>query len=99
VRRLKNHSRKLQRADGELENDAAIKEPEDSRDQSIVNLQETGRYAEDPQSYRTRSGTPPNFRFPHAPILKSAVDLKMQKQNPKAARTRCTSARLKSASV
>jgi hypothetical protein len=42
VRRLKNHSSKLQRADGELESDAGIKEPENSRDQSIVNLQETG---------------------------------------------------------
>jgi len=47
VRRLKNHSSKLQRADGKLENDASIKEPENSRDQSIVNLQETGCYAED----------------------------------------------------
>jgi len=47
VRRLKNHSSKLQRGDGKLENDAGIKEPENSRDQSIVNLQETGRYAED----------------------------------------------------
>jgi hypothetical protein len=47
VRRLKNHSSELRRAEAELENDAGTKEPENSRDQNIVNLQETDQYAED----------------------------------------------------
>jgi hypothetical protein len=55
VRRLKNHSSKLQRADGELESDAGIKEPENSRDQSIVNLQETGPLDRGRQPYRMRN--------------------------------------------
>jgi len=46
VRRQKNHSSKLQSADGQLEHDGDIKEPENARHHSIVNLQEPDRCAE-----------------------------------------------------
>jgi hypothetical protein len=39
VRRQKNHSGKLESADGQLEHDGGIKEPENAGDQSIVSLQ------------------------------------------------------------
>ena len=48
MRGQKNHSGKLQSANSQLKHDNGIKEPENARDQSIVNLQETDRCADAP---------------------------------------------------
>ena len=47
VRRQKNHSGKLQSADGQLEHDGGIKERENAREQSVVSLQQANCYPQD----------------------------------------------------
>ena len=47
VRRQKNHSGKLQSADGQLEHDGSIKEPENARSDSIVSLQQANCHPQD----------------------------------------------------
>jgi len=98
VRRLKNHSSKLQRADGKLENDANIKEPENSRGQSIVNLQETGCHAED-ASHIENVAVGPMSLIPVGPSSEKRRRLKKAETKPKRSENRCTSARSKAGSV
>ena len=60
VRRQKNHSGKLQSADGQLEHDGGIKERENAREQSVVSLQQANCYPQDRDYIRDND----THRFP-----------------------------------
>src|SRR5437870_5913441 len=99
VRPQKNHQSKLQSADGQWKNDGGIKERKHARDQSIVNLQETDCCAENAKHIKKIAVSPHILDYRRPLVLIGVARSKNQKENPKGARTRCTSSKWKAVSV